>query len=83
MLCFVVYRQDSTNGQILRSQGESKKIQWSAEATKCVVPTEILRPLILSKSGIEEVYCRLRSWSRAVAPGGFRRSPKKYFYDEN
>ena len=30
-----------------------------------------LRPLILSKSGIEEVYCRLRSWSRAVAPGGF------------
>ena len=43
------------------------------------MPTEIfLRPLILSKSGIEEVYCRLRSWSRAVAPGGFRRSPK-YF----
>ena len=35
------------------------------------MPTEIfLRPLILSKSGIEEVYCRLRSWSRAVAPGG-------------
>ena len=58
-------------GRFLRSQGESKKFQWSAEATKCVVPTEIfLRPLILSKSGIEEVYCRLRSWSRAVAPGG-------------
>ena len=52
MLCFVVYRQDSTNGQILRSQGESKKFQWSAEATKCVVPTEILRPDLI-KSGIE------------------------------
>ena len=64
--------------------GESKKFQWSAEATKCVVPTEIfLRPLILSKSGIEEVYCRLRSWSRAVAPGGFGRSPRSDFYDEN
>ena len=25
----------------------------------------------LIKSGIEEVYCRLRSWSRAVAFGGF------------
>ena len=34
--------------------------------------------LILSKSGIEEVYCRLRSGPRAVAPGGFGRSPK-YF----
>ena len=41
-----------------------------------------LRPLILSKSGIEEVYCRLRSWSRAVAPGGFGRSPRSDFYDE-
>ena len=54
-----------------KSRRESNKISVECRSYEVrSADRNFLRPLILSKSGIEEVYCRLRSWSRAVAPGG-------------